>query len=55
MPAKRFAESTCLKCHHGVTELMPSERFPDPPAPKLMKGWQADVQQGHIRPVFTDE
>ena len=29
----RFAESGCLKCHHDVTELAPSERFPDPPAP----------------------
>jgi cytochrome c551/c552 len=46
MPAKRFAESTCLKCHHGVTELMPSERFPDPPAPKLMKGYELIREYG---------
>ena len=36
----RFAESTCLKCHHAVTELEPSERFPEPPAPKVVDGFQ---------------
>ena len=30
----RFAESSCLKCHHDLIELEPSERFPEPPAPK---------------------
>ncbi len=35
----RFSESLCLKCHHDVVELQPSERFPDPPAPKLMAGF----------------
>lgn len=39
MHPTRFAESACLKCHHEVTELEPSERFPDPPAPKLMRGY----------------
>lgn len=39
MYPKRFAESLCLKCHHDVTELEPSERFPEPPAPKLMAGF----------------
>jgi len=39
MSPKRFIESTCLKCHHDVTELEPSERFPEPPAPRLMKGY----------------
>lgn len=38
MNPKRFTESGCLKCHHEVVELGPSERFPDPPAPKLMAG-----------------
>ena len=42
MSPTRFAESSCLKCHHEVTELEPSERFPDPPAPKLMAGLQPD-------------
>lgn len=39
MYAKRFAESTCLKCHHDVVELLPSERFPEPPAPKVTHGY----------------
>lgn len=39
MYPKRFAESTCLKCHHEVTELEPSEKFPDPPAEKLVQGY----------------
>jgi len=37
---QRFAESACLKCHHEVTELKPSNRFPDPPAPKLTAGFE---------------
>jgi mono/diheme cytochrome c family protein len=40
MYPKRFSESLCLKCHHEVTELEPSERFPEPPAPKLIEGFQ---------------
>ena len=39
MSPKRFIESNCLKCHHDVDSLAPSERFPDPPAPKLMEGY----------------
>ena len=35
----RFSESLCLKCHHDVVELQPSERFPEPPAPKLVEGF----------------
>ncbi len=35
----RFAESTCLKCHHGVTELDSSERFAGAPAPKAIAGY----------------
>ncbi|MBS0207343.1 MAG: c-type cytochrome [Planctomycetes bacterium] len=42
----RFAESTCLKCHHEVIELEPSERFPDPPAPKLVEGYNLIRQYG---------
>jgi len=38
MTPERFVESMCLKCHHDVMELQPSQRFPDPPAPKLMAG-----------------
>ena len=38
MNPKRFTESGCLKCHHEVVELGPSERFPETPAPKLLAG-----------------
>ena len=34
----RFAESSCLKCHHEVADLEPSQRFPEPPAPKVVEG-----------------
>lgn len=37
---ERFVESTCLQCHHDVVELAPSARFPDPPAPKVMRGYE---------------
>ena len=40
MLPNRFMESSCLKCHHEVTELEPSERFPDPPAPTLVEGYE---------------
>ncbi len=39
MYPKRFAESACLKCHHEVVELEPSERYPDAPAPKVTHGY----------------
>ncbi|HEY5311727.1 MAG TPA: hypothetical protein VIK18_04385 [Pirellulales bacterium] len=42
----RFVESGCLKCHHGVTELGASERFPDPPAPKVLAGYNVIRQYG---------
>ena len=35
---KRLVQATCLKCHHDVQSLAPSQKFPDPPAPKLMHG-----------------
>ncbi len=41
MYPERFLESSCLRCHHSVMELNPSERFPEPPAPKLMAGYDA--------------
>ncbi|HEV3340878.1 MAG TPA: hypothetical protein VG125_10995 [Pirellulales bacterium] len=43
---KRFNESMCLKCHHDVVELKPSERFPEPPAPKLVEGYNLIRQYG---------
>lgn len=46
MMPKRFSESLCLKCHHDVVELLPSERFPEPPAPKLMQGYNLVREYG---------
>jgi len=46
MYAKRFVQSTCLKCHHDVTELEESDRFPEPPAPKLLHGYQLILKYG---------
>jgi len=40
MRPERFIESSCLKCHHEVEQLAPSERFPEPPAPKLTEGYE---------------
>lgn len=46
MYPKRFAESACLKCHHNVTELKPSARFPEPPAPKVTAGHELVLKYG---------
>jgi cytochrome c2 len=46
MTSARFLESNCLKCHHDVVELEPSERFPQPPAPKLMEGYHLVREYG---------
>ena len=46
MNPQRFAESSCLKCHHEVAELEPSPRFPDPPAPTLTAGHDVIRQFG---------
>jgi len=45
LPA-RFAQSRCLKCHHDVTDLEPSRRFPEPPAAKLLAGYHLVRQNG---------
>ena len=42
----RFAESGCLKCHHHVTELASSERFPEAPAPKVTRGHHLILKYG---------
>ena len=42
----RFMESSCLKCHHEVTELEPSERFEDAPAPKVVQGYNTNRKFG---------
>ncbi|HEY2411897.1 MAG TPA: hypothetical protein VGI40_06630 [Pirellulaceae bacterium] len=39
MYAKRFAEAACLKCHHDVVELEPSDKFADAPAAKVTHGY----------------
>lgn len=39
MYPERFNEASCLKCHHNVVELEPSEKFPEAPAPKLVHGY----------------
>ena len=46
MYPRRFAESACLKCHREMGELAPSERFADPPAPKLSRGYQLILAHG---------
>ena len=46
MMPQRFAESRCLKCHHNVSDLEPSERFKQPPAPKLMAGYHLVRENG---------
>ena len=46
MLPQRFEESSCLKCHHQVVELESSERFPEPPAPKLVEGYHLIRQYG---------
>ncbi|WP_197530791.1 PDZ domain-containing protein [Bythopirellula polymerisocia] len=46
MKPQRFVESNCLKCHYDKGGLEPSERFPEPPAPKLVEGWTLVEQYG---------
>jgi len=46
MVAERFVEGRCLRCHHAVTDLEPSDRFPDPPAPRLLAGYDLVRRSG---------
>ncbi|MBI3466268.1 MAG: c-type cytochrome, partial [Planctomycetes bacterium] len=39
MKPSRFVESNCIKCHHEVTELEPSQKYREPPAPKVVRGF----------------
>ncbi len=41
----RFQESTCLKCHHGVTELDEHPQF-GTSAPKVVKGYDIVLKMG---------
>jgi len=45
MQPSRFAESTCIKCHHGMTELGVNPKF-GASAPKAFKGWQLIQKYG---------
>jgi cytochrome c2 len=42
----RFDQASCLKCHFSVVELEPSTRFPDPPAAKLVHGYETIREYG---------
>lgn len=46
MRPERFEQSSCLKCHHQVVDLEPTERFPEPPADKLVEGYHLIRQYG---------
>lgn len=46
MAPARFAESSCLKCHHDVVELELATQFTEPPAPKLMHGYHLIREYG---------
>ncbi len=46
MKPARFAESNCTKCHYDKASLEPSERFPEPPAEKLVEGWTLVEEYG---------
>ena len=46
MLPNRFVESSCLKCHHEVVDLDASPHYPEPPAPKLMEGYNLVRQFG---------
>ena len=46
MLSERFEQSSCLKCHHQVVDLEPSEKFPEPPAAKLVEGYHLIRQYG---------
>ena len=41
---KRFIESTCLKCHHQVTDLIRNGSMEE--APKLIKGYNLVRENG---------
>ncbi len=45
MQPSRFAESTCIKCHHSVTELGVNPEF-GASAPKVFKGYQLIQKYG---------
>ncbi|PHR89440.1 MAG: hypothetical protein COA78_35890 [Blastopirellula sp.] len=46
MHSERFVESSCIKCHHDVISLEPSDRFPEAPAPKVVQGYNTIRRYG---------
>jgi cbb3-type cytochrome oxidase cytochrome c subunit len=46
MLPSRLAESRCVKCHHQVSGLEASRKYPTPPAPKLLAGYHLVRQLG---------
>jgi hypothetical protein len=48
MQPSRFAESTCIKCHHSVTELGVNPKF-GASAPKVVKGYELIQKYGCLR------
>jgi len=46
MMPTRFDQASCLKCHFNVVELEASTRFPDPPAKKLVHGYETIREYG---------
>lgn len=55
----RFAESRCALCHHALVDLDASERWPNPPAPKLVEGYRLVRELGcfgchEIRGIDSD-
>lgn len=46
MKPSRFVESTCIMCHHEVTELEPSPKYREPPAPKVVRGFNLVREYG---------
>ena len=46
MMPRRFSESRCLRCHHGVVELETSREYPDAAAPNLVAGYHLVRENG---------
>jgi cytochrome c551/c552 len=46
MYPRRFAQSACVKCHHEIEQLEVSDQFAEPPAPKLVEGYQLVREYG---------
>ena len=49
MKASRFVHSNCTTCHYDKASLEPTERFPEPPAARLVEGWTLVEKYGCFR------